>query len=223
MYNTFKIFDHELKVTLEVPHTPDLGETYIINATVSNLGTNAETNVDLYLYLDSGLVNSTSGVSLPVGADKTITHTWIPSVYKTYNFTAYSSPIPGETYLRNNIATRLTTVSSLKNYTMTPGSPYSWIDASGGTELILGDDDSEAIALPFSFTFYDQTFSTIYLCSNGFFSFTDTNPYQWTNIDFPSGDPSHYYMIAPFWDDLNPALVKMFLYNLSGPIGLQNG
>jgi len=92
----------------------------------------------------------------------------------------------------------------LNNYFMFEDYEYSWIDASGGTELILGDDDYAAIALPFSFTFYNQTFSTIYLCSNGYLSFTDTAPLQYSNVPFPSADPTHTYMIAPFWDDLLP-------------------
>ena len=44
---------------------------------------------------------------------------------------------------------------------MTPGVPYVWIDTSSGTELFLDDDDFASIPLPFDFTFYDKTFSTI--------------------------------------------------------------
>jgi len=125
--------------------------------------------------------------------------------YDTFNFTVFAPPVSGEYTEDNNFMYSLATIRFLQNYTMTVGHPYTWIDASGGTELILGDDDSAAIPLPFEFSFYDQTFSTAYLCSNGYLSFIDPSPYQYSNIPFPSDDPSHYYMMAPFWDDIYPS------------------
>ncbi len=92
----------------------------------------------------------------------------------------------------------------LENYTMTLGTPYNWINASGGTELSLGDDDYVDILLPFNFTFYNQTFSTVYLCSNGYLSFTDTDPEECENYQFPLAGSFYEYMIAPFWDDIFP-------------------
>ncbi|TKJ27479.1 MAG: hypothetical protein CEE42_02145 [Promethearchaeota archaeon Loki_b31] len=124
-------------------------------------------------------------------------------------------------------------VYEILNYTMIPDYEYNWIDASGGTELLLGDDDYAAIALPFNFQFYNETFSTIYLCSNGYLSFTDTTPYQYSNVPFPSANPTHTYMIAPFWDDIYPAsgghiYVQSFgtywvaewqdIYHINGPL-----
>ena len=90
----------------------------------------------------------------------------------------------------------------LRNYKMITDNDYNWIDASGGTELMLTDDGYTAITLPFNFQFYNDTFSTIYLSANGYLSFGYMYPYQYSNIPFPSADPTHYYMMAPFWDDL---------------------
>ena len=120
-----------------------------------------------------------------------------------YDFDKGSSTVP---YPYELVVKSLAPVSPFTNYNMIEDYAYSWIDASGGTELILGDDGFATIALPFDFTFYDQTFSTIYLCSNGYLSFYDTEPWQYDNIPFPSGDPLNHYMIAPFWDDLYPLL-----------------
>jgi len=201
---SYPIIDHDLSVSLEVPSSPDIGNTYIINAIVTNTGNNDETNVDLLLYFDGVLVNSTTVSTLSIGTSQTIKYMWIPPDYRTYNFTAYVPPIPSETIIVNNIATELLAISNLKNYIMVPDYTYTWIDASGGTELFLGDDDYAVVALPFNFQFYNDTFSTVYLGSNGYLSFTDTAPLQFSNVPFPSGDPSHTYMIAPFWDDLTP-------------------
>ena len=96
-------------------------------------------------------------------------------------------------------------VYELWNYTMIPDYAYTWIDASGGTELELSDDGFSTQSLPFDFQFYNETFSTIYLGANGYLSFTDTSPGDWTNDPIPSGDLDNYYSIAPFWDDLQIA------------------
>ncbi|MBY9014252.1 MAG: hypothetical protein KGD68_01030, partial [Candidatus Lokiarchaeota archaeon] len=128
---------------------------------------------------------------------------WTSIEYGANNFTAYAPPIPDEFNIENNLATA--SINSLHNYTMTTGYTYNWIDVSGGTELLLGDDGYSTQSLPFDFPFYNQTFSTIYLCSNGYLSFNDSSPDYWINDPLPSGDPDNYYLIAPFWDDLIPA------------------
>ncbi len=169
------------------------------------MGLNDESSIELYLYLDGLVVNSATYPTLSAGTSETIDYLWTPMTYDTFNFTVFAPPVGGEYSEDNNFKYSLITIKFLQNYTMNVGYSYTWIDASGGTELVLYDDDFAAIPLRFGFTFYDQTFSTVYLCSNGYLSFYDTSPYQYSNIPFPSGDPSHYYMIAPFWDDIYPS------------------
>jgi len=48
---------------------------------------------------------------------------------------------------------------------------YSWIDASDGTSHDLDDDASKKVTLPFSFSFYGNSYSDVYVSSNGFVSF----------------------------------------------------
>ncbi|MFX0043690.1 MAG: CARDB domain-containing protein [Candidatus Hodarchaeota archaeon] len=200
-YNcTFKVFSHELKVLIEIPENLQIFNTYMINATVINNGINAESNVELYLYLDSVLIDSTTIPNLPAGVTEKLNYLWTPNVQKIYNFTAYAPPVPGETYTSNNYRTEL--FSIYQNYYMYDGYPYTWVDATGGTALSLTDDGYTAIALPFLFPFYDQNFSTIYLGANGYLSFSDSSPSDYSNDPLPSGNSEHYYLIAPFWDDL---------------------
>ena len=54
------------------------------------------------------------------------------------------------------------------------------------------------IALPFSYTLYDQTFTTINLSSNGNAQFTTTDA-AFTNQCLPWA--AHNYTIFPYWDD----------------------
>ncbi|MFX1588871.1 MAG: CARDB domain-containing protein [Promethearchaeota archaeon] len=204
--NTFMVFEHEISVSLEVPENPEIFETYLINATVHNYGINDESNIELYLYLDNVEVNSGIYTTLSAGTSENLDYLWTPIVYNTFNFTVFSPPLTDEYSEENNFEYSLLTVRLLQNYSMTVGYLYTWVDTSGGTELILSDDDSQPIILPFDFDFYDQTFNTVYLCSNGYLSFYDSSPWQYYNYPFPSEDPLHYYMIAPFWDDLYPPL-----------------
>src|SRR5882724_5805362 len=62
-----------------------------------------------------------------------------------------------------------------------------------------GDDTVVTIALPFPYTLYDQTFTSINLSSNGNAQFTTTDT-TFTNQCLPW--TSHNYTIYPYWDDL---------------------
>ncbi|MHA1509082.1 MAG: Ser-Thr-rich GPI-anchored membrane family protein, partial [Promethearchaeota archaeon] len=98
---------HDLSVSLDTPVNPQIGNSYIINATVTNTGLNDEYDVDLLLYLDDVIVESTTISILPVDASETISYMWIPIDYRIYNFTVYAPPISGETLTANNFITEI--------------------------------------------------------------------------------------------------------------------
>jgi uncharacterized repeat protein (TIGR01451 family) len=85
-----------------------------------------------------------------------------------------------------------------------PGGPvYNWIDITGiGTPITgLGDDTNVGpFDIGFPFPFYDQTFNTFRLCSNGFLSFTSTST-AYNNQLLPSG-AEPFNLLAIWWDDL---------------------
>ena len=62
-----------------------------------------------------------------------------------------------------------------------------------------GDDTVVTIALPFSYTLYDQSFTSINLSSNGNAQFMTTDA-TFTNVCLPW--LTHNYSIYPYWDDL---------------------
>jgi subtilisin family serine protease len=85
------------------------------------------------------------------------------------------------------------------------GPEFQWIDISrDGQELFFTDDDNQGpFDLGFTMPFYDNFFSSVYICSNGWLSFTSTAA-DYTNDPIPnSADPND--LVAPFWDDLNPS------------------
>jgi hypothetical protein len=92
--------------------------------------------------------------------DETITYSWTPLKYGTYNFSGYAPQIAGEFYTVNNIETKIIHILELRNYTMNPNYEYHWVNASGGAEWFLADDGYVPVSLPFDFQFYDDVFST---------------------------------------------------------------
>ena len=62
-----------------------------------------------------------------------------------------------------------------------------------------GDDTVTTVALPFPFTLYDQSFTSINLSSNGNAQFVTTDA-TFTNQCLPW--TTHNYTIYPYWDDL---------------------
>lgn len=107
---------------------------------------------------------------------------------------------------QSKISTSLSINSApLSNYTMSVNTTtFNWYDAMtyGTNSGPSGDDVSTAATLPFSFPFYNQSFNMIYLSSNGWFSFSNSNPTAYINLYFPSNDPAYWNVIAPLWFDL---------------------
>jgi uncharacterized repeat protein (TIGR01451 family) len=86
-----------------------------------------------------------------------------------------------------------------------PNPPFSWVDASSGRAILLEDDSCAGpFDLGFAFEFYGQNYTQIHINSNGLILFDDCST-AYGNTALP--DPSlPNNLIAPFWDDLNPAV-----------------
>jgi hypothetical protein len=100
----------------------------------------------------------------------------------------------------------------------TAGGPtYSWINASGGTACSFTSiDDYEKVALPFPFRFYENTYDSIYICTNGFVSFgAGYTSYSNTSIPSTSTPNNAIYV---HWDDMDPISAGDVYYKtLTGP------
>ncbi len=87
-----------------------------------------------------------------------------------------------------------------------PGGPaHQWIEISDtGTPLDLADDQNAGpFDLGFAFPFYGVPQEQVRICSNGWLSFTSTST-AYSNQAIPGGgEPNN--LVAPFWDDLDPA------------------
>ncbi|NVM18456.1 MAG: hypothetical protein HWN80_12130 [Candidatus Lokiarchaeota archaeon] len=96
---------HNLRVSLEIPQNVEISNTYTINATVMNIGTSDESDVDLFLYEDNIMVDSLYISTLLSGSSQTINYLWTPTTYGEYNLTAYSPPVPSEEFTFDNLVT----------------------------------------------------------------------------------------------------------------------
>lgn len=95
-----------------------------------------------------------------------------------------------------------------------PGGPtYSWVEISGvGTQLTMGDDDNQGpFDIGFTFNFYGNDFTQLYICSNGFVSFTSTD-HSYGNDPIPYTDEPNN-LLALFWDDLTGSDGYVYYYN----------
>ncbi len=90
------------------------------------------------------------------------------------------------------------------SYTFSPGGAFSSIAGSGSLLATVSDCDdcTESVSLPFSFTFYGNTYSSVNVSSNGNLQFDGASG-EYFNGPIPSGDEPNN-AIYPLWDDYNP-------------------
>jgi len=98
------------------------------------------------------------------------------------------------------------------------GPAFTWADIQlTGTPLnkLTGDDRATGpIPLGFSFSFYGETFNTVYIATNGILSLGEPST-AYGNLPIPhSNAPGH--LIAPFWDDLRFAAEPRAAYATDG-------
>ena len=86
---------------------------------------------------------------------------------------------------------------------------YQWreIDPNeggSGEVILMGDDESESVPLPFDFPYYGVVSDSITISSNGWISFRTTWTTFFRNWTIPSA-LGPYGSVAAYWDDLIPA------------------
>ncbi len=132
---------------------------------------------------------------------------------QTYNITI-SAILSSDEDLSNNTLSSSILVSnphhggpdgfgySFKDSDYPSGPVFSWIDPTDGNQIVMDDDDTTEIDLPFDFWLYDKPLNHLILSSNGFLA-GYTSSTGSANRDLP--DTTKIDLIAPWWDDLDPS------------------
>lgn len=102
---------------------------------------------------------------------------------------------------------------------------YDWMEIDpaydgNGTPVLnaagnpLGDDDRGMVTLPFNFTYYGESYNTLWICSNGWMSLgDDPGNNSLSSSPIPTMNLANN-LIAPLWDDLNPSAAGgIFVYD----------
>lgn len=87
------------------------------------------------------------------------------------------------------------------------GPAFSWFEIApsaggpGTASTIISDDAGQSVPLPFTYRHYGVNYTSVWICSNGFVSFTTTST-AFTNGGMPSTTIGAG--VAALWDDLYP-------------------
>ncbi len=84
--------------------------------------------------------------------------------------------------------------------------------SSAGSTAPLSDDSSHTVSLPFTFNFYDGSFSTAYIGSNGYVTFEGPD----TGYSESWGEHFEQHRISGLFDDLNPSAGGTVTYGQQG-------
>ena len=103
--------DHDLIVPLDTPLFLKFGDSMLLNATVSNIGLQNETNIKLSLLIDSNTVANVTIPELLSSSSYTLNYSWHPAEKRVYNITVSAHAIAGESNPLNNLVTRLVSVA----------------------------------------------------------------------------------------------------------------
>jgi len=185
-------YEHDLAVRAETTAYLSLGNSMIVNATVTNKGLNTETDVTVCLLINGTVVRSETVSELPVRISYTISYRWMPVDIGIGNVTAYAEPVPRETDLSDNVEARMVSVFFYsRRYAM-----HEWV-GGGNAQGWHGDYASWPYSLPFDFPFYGIYYSTIYISSNGLITFAGADTSYSNNIPGLAGKLA----IAAAWED----------------------
>ncbi len=212
---------------------PESGETILLRTIIKNIGTSIAQNVIATLSTDNTLISiidsvvsfgniysqdSSFGSSpfvfsispfYPGGntvdfnllMSDASTNTWTSNFSIIINsFSGATGPDQYGYYIYDDTDTLSGNAPEFDWFEIAPPGPGTIV-----SEITNEDADTVTLPLLFTFTYYGEDYNTIGVCSNGFTEFP-TSTYRFgdfnTGIPDPAGPRA---MLAPFWDDLNPA------------------
>ncbi len=107
-------------------------------------------------------------------------------------------------------------------YCMLSNQAYAWDTAT--TNVVWDqtntsypiDDDKQVVNIGFNFTFAGTSYSQVRIISNGLLQFGADQAMQQAYLNQPLPAPVYLNFLAPYWDDLDPAIGGTVRYSLLG-------
>jgi len=104
---------HDLSTFLECPSHLKPGETASLNITVSNMGSNDETDIELCLTVNETIIENVTIAKLHTNSSFNFGHNWIvPNVEATHNISVYVHPVLNENYTEDNLNVKILRVTN---------------------------------------------------------------------------------------------------------------
>lgn len=122
---------------------------------------------------------------------------------------------PQPTEAKYGVPVALCPGPDLYGYTCANGSSYAYIDATNNTNL-FALDGSVTIELPFSFTFYNNTYTQLNAISNGNIQFDTANINYINACLYPETANGMGTMLAPYWSDLDLSFAGALEWEIVG-------
>lgn len=136
------------------------------------------------------------GDGSPTTSETSPSHTYLAEGRFSITLTLWNAS--GDTASKTN------TVQVLPGYQSGPA-PFAWAPGAARTPLTMLDNTVVPVDLPFPFSFYGQSKNRIHIASNGLMGFAELNLGSFNPLAIPNATTPNA-LVAPYWDDLNPAL-----------------
>jgi len=144
VYNNSKLCfevlpDHDIAVTnINAPSSSETNSTIIVNATISNIGLNNESDVTVDFIVDGVKQDAAIIASLEIRSRTNVSFQWTAPVGR-HNILIYSEPVVNETILWNNKLDKLITIADIwvpDNY---PTIQQAVDNATAGNMIVIRD------------------------------------------------------------------------------------
>ena len=136
--------DHDIVVTsIDAPNFAEPNSTIFTNSTISNIGSNNESNISVDFLVDSVIKSNTTIPFLESGNSTNVSFQWAtPNVTGIYNITIYAFRVVNETVLWNNQLSKNISVTTLHVFTDV-ASEYGVDDSHQGKATAWFDYDND--------------------------------------------------------------------------------